>query len=119
MPGPHARFLNDLEAIANIQGYVKQHAENSSLTSAYNGAVESLTSLRNTHIKLVSRYIILPSRQPVPEEFQRANNLAAASSTVGSRRRPSVGYVGTGGSQLVPFLQSSRDETKAAKIQHC
>jgi indoleamine 2,3-dioxygenase len=115
MPPAHARFLDDVEAIANIRAYVQQHPEDREVVTSYNNAIESLTHLRNTHIKLVTRYVILPSRQPVPEHLAKKKNLAALSSQAGSRRL-SQAYVGTGGSKLVPFLQGSRDETKSAVI---
>ncbi|RAR07129.1 indoleamine 2,3-dioxygenase family protein [Stemphylium lycopersici] len=43
MPGPHARFLDDVEAIANIRGYVNSHPENTSLLTAFNEAVHHHT----------------------------------------------------------------------------
>jgi len=117
MHRPHARFLEDLEAITNIRQYVDSNPELSDLVSSYNAAVSSLSSFRDSHIRLVTRYIILPSRQVAPNRAgSRVKNLAAATTQVGSHGESSQAYVGTGGSKLVPFLRTSRDETLAAKV---
>ncbi|KAK4501778.1 hypothetical protein PRZ48_007587 [Zasmidium cellare] len=114
MPGPHARFLDDIEAIANIRGYVASHQENAPLLKAYNDAVASLSGFRDKHIQLVTRYIILPSRMGKREEDSGRKNLAT-STTQKASDAPSE-LVGTGGTKLIPFLRTSRDETSEAAV---
>ena len=42
MPGPHSRFLYDIESIANIRDYVDSHQNNVALLNAYNDASRKL-----------------------------------------------------------------------------
>jgi len=119
MPGPHARFLDDIESIANIRDYVNGLDEsrgNSDLIRAYNEAVSSLSEFRNTHIALVTRYIIIPSRQPKPEGCIIRRDIASTSTTLASAEPMTKDLVGTGGTKLIPFLRTSRDETREATV---
>lgn len=115
MPGLHAKFLKDVGEIANIRQYVESNAENSKLQAAFNEAVSSLSLFRDKHIRLATRYVILPSRSSSNSECSqaetRANNLKRRYAE-GSRSE----LVGTGGTALVPFLRQSRDETKATAV---
>lgn len=116
MPGPHARFLDDLEAIANIREYVDKHQEEAQLLKAYNDAVASLSGFRDKHIQLVTRYIILPSRMAKREEDSGRRNLATSPSQTSSDASKAQELVGTGGTKLIPFLRTSRDETSEAAV---
>ncbi|KAL9530799.1 Indoleamine 2,3-dioxygenase [Sphaerulina musiva] len=119
MPGPHARFLDDIESIANIRDYVNGLDEsrgNSDLIRAYNEAVSSLSEFRNIHIALVTRYIIIPSRQPKPESCIIRRDIASTSTTLASAEPMTKDLVGTGGTKLIPFLRTSRDETREATV---
>lgn len=116
MPGPHARFLEDVAAVASIRSYVTSHMDSFELVTSYDSAVESLREFRNKHIQLVSRYIILPSRMSHQDRNVGRNNLAIASSQVASAPAASQSLVGTGGTKLVPFLRKARDETAAAFV---
>ncbi len=111
MPGPHRRFLKHMESIANIREYVMTSASGSEVTDAYNLAVASLSKFRDTHIRIVARYIIMPSRK-APSSQHSGLNLAVAS----TKSRSENGLHGTGGTELIPFLQQSRDETKDTMI---
>lgn len=111
MPGPHARFLNDIEAIANIRGYVDSHSKNAELLSAYNDAVASLSGFRDRHIQLVTRYIILPSRMSKPQQSSGRKDLATSTTQLVSGKYSVQELRGTGGTKLIPFLRDSRDET--------
>ncbi len=109
MPGSHRNFLQKMESIANIREY----AESTSIaevTEAYNFAVKELELFRGVHIQVVTRFIITPSRQKSPNAHPGLN-LAVASSNAESKE-----LHGTGGTQLLPFLKQSRDETKDATL---
>ncbi len=72
MPGPHARFLNDVQAIANIREFVEEHPSDRNLRLAYDACLTMLRVLRDKHIAIVTRYIVVPSArsarsQPQPE----------------------------------------------------
>lgn len=117
MPGPHARFLDDIEAIANIRGYVDSHQGNAEVLAAYNSVVATLSGFRDKHIQLVTRYIILPSRMPrLAKEGERVN-LASASTKMASEAPATQELVGTGGTKLIPFLRTSRDETRDTAVR--
>jgi indoleamine 2,3-dioxygenase len=110
MPGPHRRFLEAMQDVANIRDFVNENHADRALTTAYDACLAMLRSLRDKHIQLVSRYIIVKSRETrslspqhqVPKAQQRVN---LANTTGGKKLR------GTGGTALIPFLKQARDET--------
>lgn len=110
MPGQHANFLKHIESIANIRAYAETTNE-VEVTEAYNTAVEELRKFRDIHIEIVTRYIIIPSKQHSPNA-NAGLNLAVASSETTSTKE----LHGTGGTQLLPFLKQSRDETGDTRI---
>lgn len=77
---------------------------------AYNLAVQRLREFRDVHIQIVTKYIIIPSRR-IPSSQGGGLNLAVVSTNDKSKLK------GTGGTDLVPFLKQSRDETRDATIE--
>ena len=75
------------EAAAALRNYVDSHQNNVALLNAYNDAVVSLSGFRDKHIQIVTRYIILPSRQPwkKPEDKRAARRKNLASSSTAQR----------------------------------
>ncbi|KAH6617516.1 Indoleamine 2,3-dioxygenase [Chaetomium tenue] len=133
MPGPHARFLGDVQAVANLRDYVERNSANRPLAVAYDACLSMLRSLRDRHIAIVTRYIVIPSREVrarsrSPETTRRRVNLAT-----GSRQRtPGIAYhaeepdaanggkknlKGTGGTALISFLKQARDETGEPAVE--
>jgi indoleamine 2,3-dioxygenase len=114
MPGPHRRFLEALSARANVRSFILESPIQAA-KDAYNAAVNELKSFRDTHIQMVTRYIVMAARQPNPvEEGKCKMNLATASSQtkdVGAK----TGLAGTGGTDLIPFLKKTRDTVRDAK----
>ncbi len=110
MPGKHRDFLQYIESIANIRSYAESTSD-SEVTEAYNVAVEELKKFRDIHIGIVTRYIIIPSKQH-SSTGNAGLNLAVASANPASTRE----LHGTGGTQLLPFLKQSRDETRDTRI---
>lgn len=108
MPGGHRRFLQNIESITNIREYVQTPASGEDITAAYNLAVAQLRNLRDIHIRIVTRYIIGPSRKP----SQAGNNGVGVNLAIASTNRKLAKVLsGTGGTELMPFLKQSRDET--------
>ncbi|KAF2822120.1 indoleamine 2,3-dioxygenase alpha type [Ophiobolus disseminans] len=114
MPGPHRRFLEHMEQVTNIREFVNSNRNNRALTTAYDACLAMLRALRDKHIQLVSRYIIIKSREtrsssrslsPQQAKTQRVN-LANTLARGGSKK-----LRGTGGTALIPFLKQARDET--------
>ncbi|KAL8714951.1 MAG: hypothetical protein Q9225_006492 [Loekoesia sp. 1 TL-2023] len=124
MPGPHRRFLEHVSNVANIRDFVETHRSDRSLSIAFDACLAMLRSLRDKHIQLVSRYIIIKSRESrstsrslsprsAPQPI-RHNIATAASSSVASTTSTKSGSKklrGTGGTALIPFLKQARDET--------
>ncbi|KAK1238369.1 hypothetical protein MKX07_006515 [Trichoderma sp. CBMAI-0711] len=113
MPGPHARFLEDVSRVANIREFVEEHTGDVQLCLAYDACLAMLSAFRDKHIAIVTRYVITPSRQMrarsrsrSPEVARRPLNLAIA-----SRKSEGKHQKGTGGTALIPFLKQARDET--------
>ncbi|KUJ22923.1 Indoleamine 2,3-dioxygenase [Mollisia scopiformis] len=110
MPGKHREFLQHIESVSNIRSYAETTSDNQ-VTEAYNRAVEELKKFRDVHIGIVTRYIINPARQHSPAA-NAGLNLAVASANPSSTKE----LHGTGGTQLLPFLKQSRDETRDTRI---
>ena len=118
MPGPHRRFLSHVTSVANIRQYVDSHRSNRPLTIAYDACLAMLRTLRNKHMQMVSRYIVVKSHESrhtrslspraAPHQPQPLN-LANAHITDG--KPDSKKLRGTGGTALIPFLKQARDET--------
>jgi len=126
MPGPHRRFLEDLAGVANIRDYVNANRHDSALTAAYDECLRCLTGFRDTHLRIVSRYIVIMAQRS-------KKHLAGDDVYSGATQNPShvnmngtdksvvlglakdgaskKGLKGTGGTKLMPFLKQSRDET--------
>ncbi|WEW58379.1 tryptophan 2,3- dioxygenase [Emydomyces testavorans] len=119
MPGPHRRFLEHTASVANIREYVEQHQSDKALTTAFNAAVAMVKALRTTHITMVSRYIILKSREKSSGTRPLAAGAPALNLATVSTEGKGAGSKklrGTGGTALIPFLKQARDETGEAAI---
>lgn len=118
MPGPHRRFLRRMEEVANIRDFVESNRGDRGLTTAYDACLAMLRGFRDKHVQMVSRYIIIKSREsrsdsrslsPIqaPQRLNLASNKRRDDSD--SERRKNLR--GTGGTALIPFLKQARDET--------
>lgn len=117
MPGPHRRFLEDVTMVANIRDYVEAHVNNHELTLGYDACLAMLRAFRDKHINIVSRYIIIKSRESrslsrskSPEVTRRKVDIAT-SSRKDKTEAGKKNLKGTGGTALIPFLKQARDET--------
>ncbi|KAL1839638.1 hypothetical protein VTJ49DRAFT_1299 [Mycothermus thermophilus] len=142
MPGPHARFLRDVQAVANIRGFVESRPHDRQLCVAYDACLAMLRALRDKHIAIVTRYIVMPSREVRARsrspEATRGNapatrgrlNLATASrrpfqpagiafgaSDAEAVVKKGVNLKGTGGTALISFLKQARDETGEPAVE--
>jgi indoleamine 2,3-dioxygenase len=107
MPGPHRRFLEHVDAVANIREFVEMRRADRPLCIAYDACLSMLRTMRDKHIQIVSRYIIIQSR-----EAQRQTRPAAPRNLANVRQDKSDKKMrGTGGTALIPFLKQARDET--------
>lgn len=124
MPGPHRRFLEHLITVANIRQYVEANTDDEALAMAYDECLKALSSFRDKHLQIVSRYIVIMSQQSRRRAAEQAASAGAVApafevpeSNLGLARESAAeeakksGLTGTGGTQLMPFLKQSRDET--------
>lgn len=126
MPKDHARFLNDVEMVANIRDYVESRTDDPDLCLAYDACLAMLSAFRDKHIAIVTRFVVMKAREArarsrsrSPVATRQRLNLATASSRSqqqGPRREDPDGakksnLTGTGGTALLPFLKQARDET--------
>ncbi|KAI5920984.1 indoleamine 2,3-dioxygenase [Camillea tinctor] len=120
MPGPHARFLQHVGAVANIREFVEsRRTTDLNLSIAYDACLAMLRAFRDIHIAIVTRYIVLPSRENrarsrsrSPVAVRKQQNLATA-----SRNEKHKKVKGTGGTALIPFLKQARDETSEPAVE--
>ena len=114
MPGPHRRFLEHMESVANIRDYVNSNRKNRDLVVAFDAALAMLRALRDKHIQMVSRYIIIKSRETRSHSRSLSPKQASAQRiniANGLQRGDSRKLRGTGGTALISFLKQARDET--------
>jgi len=122
MPGPHRRFLEDVTKVANIRDYVEMNRDDHELTLAFDACLATLHAFRAKHIKIVSRYIIVKSRESrslsrskSPETQRRKVDIATASRRIDDSGKKNL--KGTGGTALIPFLKQARDETGERAVE--
>ena len=118
MPGPHRRFLSHLTSVANIREYIDSHRSDRALTIAYDACLAMLRSLRDKHMQMVSRYIVVKSHEsrhsrslPPRAAPNQPQPLNLANTQHNDPRTSSKKLRGTGGTSLIPFLKQARDET--------
>ena len=116
MPSDHRRFLEDVSNITNLRDYVKYHPQNVDVQDAYNDCLEKLVGYRKQHIKMVSRYIVVPSRMAT-----RSDTSQTGPQTAGLRGRgdstAKQEALGTGGTAPILFLKQVRDETQESVLR--
>lgn len=122
MPGPHRRFLQAIESVANIKEFVQSRSAHQSLVVAYDACLAMLRALRDKHMQMVSRYIIVKSRESRSHSRGRAlsqtqSNSQADDPSSDRHGRTSSNALtkqkslrGTGGTALMAFLKQARDE---------
>ncbi|PYI07907.1 IDO-domain-containing protein [Aspergillus sclerotiicarbonarius CBS 121057] len=114
MPAAHRRFLEHVNAVANIRAYVEARRSDKALCIAYDACLSMLRVMRDKHIQIVSRYIIIQSRDARASRPARATSPKRSINLATARhgdKPDSKKLRGTGGTALIPFLKQARDET--------
>lgn len=107
MPPAHYQLIQDISLQPSLRNFVQQQA-NEQLNQAFQLCVTQLLAFRSYHINVVSRFITVPAA--------RARQLRNQSQDLGedmvSRAPTALEERGTGGSGIMTFLKSVRDQTK-------
>jgi indoleamine 2,3-dioxygenase len=120
MPGAHARFLAEVGKVANLRAFVEEHSYDSALTVAFDASLAMLSALRDKHIQIVSRYIVIQSAAAKKRaDADGGKDKKGSEKKIDLAHRPKSNekdgekksLKGTGGSTLIPFLRQARDET--------
>ncbi|XP_059541325.1 indoleamine 2,3-dioxygenase 1 [Myotis daubentonii] len=102
MPPAHQKFLHSLESKPSVREFVLSEGDDS-LQAIYNECVDAMVSLRNYHLQIVAKYIVIPARQ--------------SKNTQPSEEPSESENKGTGGTDVMKFLKSVRDTTKSALLK--
>ncbi|RUS83671.1 hypothetical protein EGW08_008577, partial [Elysia chlorotica] len=99
MPLGHRRLIEDLERWPHkLRDFVASRSRSSSLKASYNSCISSLVDLRSYHIQIVTKYIVVASRDMNEGNYE------------------SLDTKGTGGTSLIPFLQVIRSDTEEGLV---
>lgn len=120
MPQEHREFLVHIAQSGSLRRYVTKCTADAGVHQAYNDVVEALVSFRSVHIQIAARFIIQPSKGLLyfPPGDLRGADLGLAtrpwSPPNEDAARPHLH--GTGGTDFMSFLKTTRDETRHAVI---
>lgn len=109
MPGSHARFLAQVGKVACIRSFVQERPQDRALCVAFDACLAMLSALRDKHIQIVSRYIIIQSQ--AAKKRAASDQKQEKKVDLANRSKEKADLKGTGGSSLIPFLRQARDET--------
>ncbi|GJJ69489.1 indoleamine 2,3-dioxygenase [Entomortierella parvispora] len=131
MPAPHRAFLSHLAQVANLRDFVLQKSKGEGFDSdpatqalaQSTACVHEVKLFRDAHIQIVTRYIITQARRGPLEGWEdyrvkivEATAQGIKSSSHGDVETEKAPMRGSGGSDLVPFLKTNRDETQSTKV---
>ncbi|XP_046948112.1 indoleamine 2,3-dioxygenase 1 [Lynx rufus] len=98
MPLAHRKFLQSLESAPSVREFVISKGD-AKLKADYNECVKAMADLRKFHLKIVAKYIVIPSKNK-----HKANSTSEETSEPENK--------GTGGTSVMTFLKSVRNTTE-------
>ncbi|KAM3868279.1 indoleamine 2,3-dioxygenase 1 [Diretmus argenteus] len=107
MPPAHKRLIQDISLQPSLRSFVQQQADER-LSRAFQLCVTKLLLLRSYHINVVSRFITVPAARA---RHLRSQGRSSEGETV-SRAPTALEERGTGGSGIMCFLKTVRDQTR-------
>jgi indoleamine 2,3-dioxygenase len=126
MPPEHRQFLEMLSLHKyNINDFVKnltsfqEKQQEKELIDAYNHCIDQLIAFRNKHIQIVALYILaqIPKNDfNVQLESKKENDHTVNNNEIEKKDETASSARGTGGTILMPFLKTCRDETKVQRL---
>uniref|UniRef100_A0A8C8YUJ8 Indoleamine 2,3-dioxygenase 1 n=1 Tax=Prolemur simus TaxID=1328070 RepID=A0A8C8YUJ8_PROSS len=103
MPPAHRDFLRSVESGPSVREFVLGKGD-ADLQEAYDACVKALVSLRNYHLQIVTKYIVIPAHRKAEE-----NNKSEEPSGLENK--------GTGGTDLMNFLKTVRNTTEKSLLK--
>ncbi|XP_061033384.1 indoleamine 2,3-dioxygenase 1 [Eubalaena glacialis] len=97
MPSAHQNFLRSLESGPSVRKFVLSKGD-ATLQEIYNECVQAMVSLRNYHLQIVVKYIVIPASRPSKKK-QTSEEPSEPKSK------------GTGGTDIMDFLRAVRSTT--------
>lgn len=107
----HKQFITDISLLPSLKSFVVQQ-DSERLNQAFQLCVTKLLALRSYHINVVSRFITVPAARA---RQLRSKNQASEGEMI-SRAPTALEERGTGGSGIMTFLKTVRDQTKDAYL---
>lgn len=111
MPPAHKQLIRDISLQPSLKSFVLQQASEQ-LNQAYQHCVTKLVALRNYHLNVVSRFITVPAARA----RQLRNQSQEVEGDIISRAPTALEERGTGGSGIMTFLKTVRNQTKDALL---
>ncbi|XP_039319306.1 indoleamine 2,3-dioxygenase 1 [Saimiri boliviensis] len=102
MPPAHRNFLCSLESNPSVREFVLLKGD-ADLREAYDACVKALVDLRNYHLQIVTKYILIPASQKSKNET--------------SKEPSKQENKGTGGTDLMNFLKTVRTTTQKSLLK--
>ena len=109
MPPKHKQLIQDISSQPSLKNFVQQQASER-LNQAFQHCVTKLLHLRSYHINIVSRFITVPAARA----RQLRDRSQDSEGEMISRAPTALEERGTGGSGIMIFLKTVRDQTKEA-----
>ncbi|XP_069341384.1 indoleamine 2,3-dioxygenase 1 [Eulemur rufifrons] len=103
MPPAHRDFLRSVESGPSVREFVLGQGD-AGLQGAYDACVKALVSLRNYHLRIVTKYIVIPARRKAEENHK-------------SEEPSGLENKGTGGTDLMNFLKTVRNTTEKSLLK--
>ncbi|XP_056274027.1 indoleamine 2,3-dioxygenase 1 [Pseudoliparis swirei] len=110
MPPAHKLLIQDISLQPSLKSFVQQQASEK-LNQAFQHCVAKLLALRSYHINVVSRFITVPAAHARKLRTLR-NQRQELEGEMISRAPIALEERGTGGSSIMCFLKTVRDQTK-------
>lgn len=102
MPPSHKAFIEAIQSAPSLRDHVLSSG-NDPLLTAYNQCVQALADLRSYHITIVTKYIVTSAAKA---KGRKLSNLPGPPQALEDR--------GTGGTTVLSFLKSIRNQTLEA-----
>lgn len=109
MPPAHKQLIHDISLQPSLKSFVEKQ-DSKRLNQTFQHCVTKLLGLRNYHINVVSRFITVPAARA----RQLRNRSQDSEGEMISKAPTALEERGTGGSGIMTFLKTVRDQTKGA-----